>query len=295
MKKILFYLYLTCIILFVGGYLPAGNGSFITKDFFRTSINWTEGNISILVRESLSRVVVDPADPDYGKNYTSYNISDARNKSILRARDKASIRTISAIERIQLDDKHTILDKLDADEKFREYFNQFYLLEPDRLNIRFQKDNVILEERINLLGRNGVMNYIQLPFDSEKFPEFEQEKYPVPYTGLIIDARHLKAKPVLLPRIVTDAGLEIYSPYLVSKYYAIDRGMVAYLQDPMKAMKHRRVGDKPFFTIASDTYGENQTGYTIATEDAIRLLSASSTRKNLKRCRVIILLSEPPF
>ncbi|MEM7182317.1 MAG: hypothetical protein AAF518_15490 [Spirochaetota bacterium] len=270
--------------------------SYVTRDFFRTVVDWTNGNISITVKEKLSRVVVDPNDRDYGKEYTAYNISDARSKSIIAAREKASLRLVRAVESLRLDDQHTILSKLDLDEAFREKFNRFYLLEPQNLNIRYKGEEVILESRIAMLGAKGIMNFLDIPFGSESFPEFDMKEYPVRYTGLIVDARHLSgAKPALLPKIVTDAGLEFFSAYYVNRSYAIDKGLVAYAKDPVLAMKDKRVGSNPFFVVALDTVGENKTGYSISTDDVRKLLAAKQSRNSLKMCRVIILLSQQPF
>jgi hypothetical protein len=55
-------------------------------------------------------------------------------------------------------------------------------------------------------------------------------------------------------------------------------------------MKHTRVGEKPYLIVATNVTGKNKTLFTIPTKEAVKVLATKETRKNLKKCKVIILL-----
>ncbi|HMW05726.1 MAG TPA: hypothetical protein PK079_05980 [Leptospiraceae bacterium] len=262
----------------------------IIKDFFDTVVNWSTMQISLNASEKLPRVIIDVDDPEYGKENTAYNISEARNKSLLTAKEKTKIHFVRSIESIRLNEEYTIIEKVNKDEKFRERFNEFFLNESSEIKVKYIQDEVRVESLTKLLGSKGLMNYLMINYDTEKFPEFMEIPVPEAYTGLIIDARHLDANPALFPRIFTDKGLEIYSMSLVNKNFAIDNGFVIYMSDPIKAMKHQRVGENPYLVVATNVIGKNKTGYTIPTKEATKILATKETKKNLKKCKVIIVL-----
>ncbi|MBK8394045.1 MAG: hypothetical protein IPL26_02215 [Leptospiraceae bacterium] len=263
---------------------------YITKDFFDTVVNWSLLQISLNVSETLPRVIIDTEDSEYGKENTAYNISEARNKSLLGAKEKIKIHFVRSIESLQLNEEYTILEKVNKDEKFRERFNNFFLNESSEIKVKYVQDEVHVESLTKLLGATGLLNYLDIQYDTEVFPEFQEKPLTEAYTGLIIDARHLEVNPSLFPKILTDKGLEIYSASFVNKNYSIDNGFVMYMSDPVKAMKHKRVGLNPYFVVATNVTGKNKTKISIPTKEAMKILSSKETRKNLKKCKVIILL-----
>lgn len=262
----------------------------IIRDFLGTVMNWSKLQISLDVSEKLPRVIIDANDSEYGKENTAYNISEARNKSLLKAKEKIKIHFIRSIESLRLNEDFTILDKVNADEKFRERFNEFFLNESSEIKVKYIQDEVHVESVTRLIGEKGLMNYLNLSYDTEKFPEYPPIPVSEAYSGLIVDARHLEMNPSLFPKILTDKGLEIYSVNLVNKNFAIDNGFVIYSNDPIKAMKDPRVGENPYFIVATNVIGKNKTQVTIPTKEAIKILSSKDTKKNLKKCKVIILL-----
>jgi hypothetical protein len=283
------YLFIIPFILIQSIY--AKDTSYKIKDSQDTIINWTEGNFSITVKERIPRVINDVKDPNYGKPDYAFNVSEARNKSYTKAKDKIQIKLVKSIENLPLDDRSTILEKISTDEKFRERFNQYYLLDTGSIQVKYVEDSVMIRSEVSFWGKNGIMNYIPLYFGKEPFPKFSNSGYPSEYSGLVIDARHLPVKPALLPRITSDKGLDIYSYLMVNKNYAIDKGLVSYQTNPVLAMSDKRVGNKPFFVVAQTVSGANHTNLTIPTVEAIKLLSHPNTINNLRMCRVIILIN----
>ena len=265
---------------------------FISQDFFGAKINWNEMNVSFQVTEKLPRVIIDTKDIEYGKPGTAFNISEARNKAQLKAREKINLQLVRSIETIRVDDDYTIIQKIQNDPIFREKVNEYFQLEKSELKVNYNKDRVTVESVLPLKGQYGLINFIDLEFGTEKFPELIAEDIvrPSNYTGLVLDARHLDAEPSLFPRITTEKGIEIYSYHLVNKNSVIDNGMVLYQSNPDEAINNKRVGKNPLYILALTTVGKNKTGYSITSDDAKSLLVSKETKNALRKCSVIILL-----
>ncbi len=112
----------------------------------------------------------------------------------------------------------------------------------------------------------------------------------VAYTGLIVDATGLGARPALAPRILSEDGEEVYGSSFVSRDWAIQYGMAGYEKDLDAALKNDRVGDKPLVTKGLKAVGPNRADIVISNEDAQKLHSMKDNLSFLEKCRVIIIL-----
>ncbi|HUI45725.1 MAG TPA: hypothetical protein VL122_07080 [Nitrospirota bacterium] len=111
-----------------------------------------------------------------------------------------------------------------------------------------------------------------------------------PYTGLIVDARGLGARPAMAPKITNEDGKEIYGSASISRDYAVREGMVGYLKDPVAAQADPRVADKPLLVKAIKASGDSRVDLTISNADAAAIQSAAQNLNMLEKCRVIILV-----
>ncbi len=278
------YLFFFSLILFSEN----KNNDLVREDFFNTKINWTKMEMNLKISEKIPRVIIDVYDKDYGKENTAYNISEARNKTLILAREKIKIQFARSIENLILSDEGLFKDKINSSLDFRERFNEFYQNDNYEFKVKYVQDNVLLDSSLKLLGKNGLISYIDFKYNTEIFPEFLEKKNFSTYSGLILDARHLNFEPSLFPKILTDKGLEIYSNLFVDKNSVIEKGMVLYLKDPKVAMLHKRVNENPYFLLALNVI--DKVNLSISTNDAIKILSNEETKKNLKKCKVIILV-----
>ncbi len=110
------------------------------------------------------------------------------------------------------------------------------------------------------------------------------------YTGLIVDARGLGARPALAPRILNEDGEEVYGSSFVSREWAIKWGMAGYEKDVDAAAANDRVTDKPLIAKGMRAEGPNRADIVISNEDAEKLLSLQENLNFLEKCRVIIVL-----
>lgn len=112
----------------------------------------------------------------------------------------------------------------------------------------------------------------------------------VVYTGLIIDATGLGARPALAPRILNEDGYEIYGSSFVSRDWAIQYGMIGYEKDLNAALKNDRVADHPLVAKGLKVIGPNNADIIIANADAQTLHGMKDNLSFLEKCRVIIVL-----
>jgi hypothetical protein len=113
------------------------------------------------------------------------------------------------------------------------------------------------------------------------------------YTGLIIDASEIDARPCLVPVIVDESGEVVYGPAFVSREFAVTRGMSGYATTLKAAREDKRVGSRAMLVKAIRTGSKGKTDLVISNADAARLRSSAAHLDFMKACRVIIVMN--PF
>jgi hypothetical protein len=119
-------------------------------------------------------------------------------------------------------------------------------------------------------------------------PSREAEEKP--YTGLIVDAVGIGAKPSLVPLVVDESGEAVYGPAFVSREFAVSRGMSGFAATLEAARDDKRVGDRPMIVKAIRTHFTGETDLVISNTDAARLRSSVVYLNFLKACQVNIVL-----
>ncbi|MDH3951423.1 MAG: hypothetical protein OEV11_10350 [Deltaproteobacteria bacterium] len=110
------------------------------------------------------------------------------------------------------------------------------------------------------------------------------------FTGLVIDARGLGARPAMAPKIVDESGKEIYGSAMVNREFAVQQGMVGYAKDLSAAQGNNRVTDRPVTIKALRTSGAAKCDVVISDSDAAKLTSAAENLSFLQKCRVMVVL-----
>jgi hypothetical protein len=123
-----------------------------------------------------------------------------------------------------------------------------------------------------------------VPFSKKSAPADEV------YTGLVIDARGLQARPALSPKVYDENGAEIYGTLIVSKEYAVQQGISGYARDLTAAQSNSRVTANPLTIKAVSTEGTGKTDYKISNDDAKTIRAAKDNLTFLQKCRVMIVL-----
>lgn len=119
--------------------------------------------------------------------------------------------------------------------------------------------------------------------------ESEPNCIPKCFTGVVVDARGIRLKPAMAPRIVDENGDEIFGPSFASREFAVQGGMVRYVSDLAMALKDRRVADNPMTLKGIYTRGFGNCDIIVSVSDANRLRNNFNHLSFLKKCRVIIV------
>lgn len=135
-----------------------------------------------------------------------------------------------------------------------------------------------------------------IPAEQEKAGEVSPPQFPVPvtspavFTGLVVDARGLGARPAMSPKITDENGQEVYGSAYVSREFAVQQGMAGYAKDLTASQTNPRVTNDPFTVKGLRTDGAGRSDLVISNADAAKIRSASENLSFLKKCRVMIVL-----
>ncbi len=110
------------------------------------------------------------------------------------------------------------------------------------------------------------------------------------YTGVVIDARGLGARPAMSPKLVDDSGDPLYGSAYVSRDYAIEHGMAGYSKNLDAATRNTRVTDNPLVLKASAASGAAKADLVLPKAEALRLRTAGQSQSFLAQARVMIVL-----
>lgn len=122
-------------------------------------------------------------------------------------------------------------------------------------------------------------------------PEAAVETKAQVFTGLIIDAKGLGIKPAMAPKVLDEAGNEIYGSAYVGRAFAVKYGMAGYAKTVEDAGKNKdRIGKTPEKVKAIKASGANKCDVVLSSGDADALRSSAKNLKFLQECRVIIVV-----
>jgi len=112
----------------------------------------------------------------------------------------------------------------------------------------------------------------------------------VTYTGMVIDARGIQARPAMSPRIFDEDGKEVYGSANVDREYAVQQGMSGYARDLTAAQSNQRVTNNPVTIKALKTSGAGKADLIISNADAQAIKASAENATFMKKCRVMIVL-----
>jgi hypothetical protein len=110
------------------------------------------------------------------------------------------------------------------------------------------------------------------------------------YTGLVVDARGLQARPAMAPKVLDENGKEVYGSMNVDKEFAVQQGMSGYARDLTAAQSNPRVTNNPVSVKGMKTEGPGRADIVISNADADKIRGAAENMTFLKKCRVMIVL-----
>ncbi|MCX5821510.1 MAG: hypothetical protein NT047_16630 [Deltaproteobacteria bacterium] len=125
-------------------------------------------------------------------------------------------------------------------------------------------------------------------------PPAPQAPAPAPasevFTGLVVDARGIQARPAMSPRIIDEKGQEVYGSMNVEREYAVQQGMSGYARDLTAAQSNPRVTNSPYSAKGLRTEGAGRSDIVISNAEAEKIRASGDNQSFLKKCRVMIVL-----
>jgi hypothetical protein len=146
---------------------------------------------------------------------------------------------------------------------------------------------------------SGVLTDALLPTMGQPMPvgqgyPVDPSGYSLPqntiFTGLIVDARGLGVRPAMAPKILDEAGNEVYGTGYVSREYAVQIGVVGYEKDLNRAKTNERVTDNPLVVKAVKASGTNKNDIVISNADAQNVVGAAKNLNFMENCKVMVIL-----
>jgi len=120
-----------------------------------------------------------------------------------------------------------------------------------------------------------------IPYETGGAPE---------YTGILVDAKGLNARPALFPQIVTESGEDVFSADFAKPEQMTRHGLVGYFRDRTQALTADRVGSNPLIVRALGVTGTNYCDLVVSQADAARIHGSRSNLELLTGCRVGFLI-----
>jgi hypothetical protein len=248
------------------------------ENFENGTIDWTTGSATA------KGISTPPAKPE--------DMSQAKARAKRTAVTAAMRNLLEIIQGIRIDSHTVIKDVVMKSDVTRNQVED-YLKGCHVADIAYMSEGHV--EATVAVGLRDRFANLLLPESIKPIQPIEQEG-PIPrsqdgvYTGLVVDARGIRAKPAMSPKIVDEGGNELYGSSYVSRDYAVAQGMVGYAKDLAAAQENDRVGPSPLIIKGIRTAATGVSDIVISDADAAKIRREGENLSFLKRCRVMIIL-----
>jgi len=284
MKLFNLYILITVLFLLVPAAGICKEEGELLENVGNGSINWTSGII---------RAIGVGAPPE---NY--YGKPEARPMALRAAKMDAYRNILEVIQGVRIQSSTTVKNFMMADDSISAQVSGMVRGAQVAKQEYMSDGTVEVTLEMNL---NGGFAQLVLPEDIKQVEPIQsstassstpsnQKNAAVTYTGLVVDARGLDAKPAMSPRVLDENGQEVYGAAFVSREYAVQQGMSGYSKNIDAATENQRVTETPLIVKAIKTEGPGKTDFVINNTEASNLRGAPENLSFLKQCRVIIVV-----
>ena len=226
----------------------------------------------------------------------------SQQQTLAQATIKAQHNLLETIVNLRINSESRVIDVVETNPSIMAQLRGMVQTAPEIENLRqYQYDGTV--EVWSRMKLNGGFSQLILPPEIRHIEPIKQVLTPPNYSrtqsrqrssqifsGLVVDARTLRAVPVLAPRILDENLEEVFGPAYVSREFAVQHGVARYTADIWKAKFDPRVSDNPLIARALKVLWPGRCDFIISNADAAKLKSASEHLTFLKECRVIIVL-----
>ncbi|MFQ5964234.1 MAG: hypothetical protein ACE5KZ_08130 [Candidatus Scalinduaceae bacterium] len=110
------------------------------------------------------------------------------------------------------------------------------------------------------------------------------------YTGLIIDAMGLGAKPAMYPRVLDEKGESVYDVASANPNATIEEGLTGYRKSIDAAKQVARIGNNPLIIKAQKINGKYNADIVVSDSDAQKIFQADSKGGILGEAKVVVVI-----
>lgn len=265
------------VVLMSGGGVWGETGADLVEPVGSGGINWSTGTV---------RAVGIGAPPEW-----AYGKPQARPMALTAARMVAYRNLLEVVQGVRIQSSTTVKNFMVADDSINAQVDGM-IRGAQVIKKEYMSDGTV-EVTVEMSLKGGFSQLV-LPPDSKPVEPAKTAAPPVTksgvFTGLVVDARGLNAKPAMSPKIVDERGEEVYGSAYVSREYAVQQGMSGYSKDIDAAIADARVTDNPLLVKGVRAEGAGRSDIVISDADAAKLRAASEDLTFLKKCRVMIVV-----
>jgi hypothetical protein len=274
MKKV----YITAVLII----LCVGSAFSITKKLNYTKIDWITGKAVSQAEANLE--LSDEGEVRDSLSGETVSLNHARLLSYKKAKEKAMENMMTLLKTVRVDSDNYLSDIIEKNEFSQ---SRIYDVIASKAKLKefpggFSKTACSMELKIS-----DIIHVIPYRYPAQRFPERMDIPIETEYTGLIVDARGISVEPMIFPSVLNEDGLEIYGRYLVNINSAGKNGIVAYTYNEQEAMKHKKAGAKPYYSVAVKSLNGSPV---ISDRDIRKIYSSAENLKKLKNCGVIFII-----
>jgi hypothetical protein len=261
--------------------LPAASfgsdGTELVQTMGPGSVNWTEGFIQ-------AKGIGAPPENAYGKPH-------ARPMAMRAAKLDALRNILEVINGVRVDSTTLVRDFTIESDLIRAEV-EGVVRGAQQTDLQYMSDGTV--EVVMRVSLHGNFSQAVLPREIEQVGSItttapSKEGTGV-YTGLVVDARGLEARPAMAPKVLDESGQEVYGSAFVSREYAVQQGMSGYAKALDAAKGNERVTDNPLTVKGLKTEGPGRCDIIISNADAERIRNAAEHLSFMKKCRVMIVV-----
>ncbi len=275
-KRLFFVLTLVTLLTFsVFGY--GDNCRDVVEQKEKGSINWSKGVIQA------KGIGIPP------KNISEN--SNARSTALINAKLNASHKILEIVNALRIDGGTVVGDYANKDDVIMSKITNM------ARNAKVVKKEYLTDGTVKIkmeMNLRGGFAQLVLPKEIKPLdsitPVTMSKTSSFAFTGLVVDARGLNVRPVMVPKILDENNQEVYGSAFVSREYAVQQGMIGYDRNLEEILNNQRVTDHPLVVRGLKALDPARSEIVISNADASRLRSASESLYFMRKCRVIILV-----
>ncbi len=248
------------------------------------SVDWISQKITSTARAAMEFSDQGiPIDPESG---SAISINRGRINASREAREKTVEDIVSALKRVRVDEEHRIDDLIREDDELQ---RKLYRMIHEKTIHREHPVDFRTSACRAELNIPAIIPALPFQYPQEAFPERIDMPLGTYYSSVIIDARRTGVRPMVLPSLYNEDGLEIYGRNYVDIRYAVRYGLVTFANSVKEAMNNPRAGEHPYYTVALKSLKGNPV---LAEKDVKKIFGNNSTLAELRKCRVIFIIKK---